>query len=917
MTNAFRSQGRLADIMAHSPAVAVAWADIRRERVLFVSDNAGRLGLDAEALLSGSLSLVERIHPEDAPRVRALTEQALALGRSELRLEYRLVTPDGRIVRVEELSRFECGSGCARLEGLLLDVSTREAHGYGARPQPERSQLAVVDDLSEFVGRFLADGTITFVNDAHCRFFGVPREFLLGQNLFALVPAPESTWLQDHLSTLTPQQPASRTRRVIPMPNGGERWVEWVERAFFDSEGKVQEYQSVGRDVTAEVTSRKELNEANTLLTAIVESVPTPVYIRDTEHRYRIMNPAYARFWGLEPSDCLGKTPHEFLPREAADIIVAGDQAVLSTLRPQEAEEPFYPNGEERILWSREVPLCDKDGKPWGICGVVMDITERQRMESELEDARQGLEVRVAERTRQLREANRRLSREIAERLAAEREQRLRQEQLRIILDNLPSHVYVRDAQGRYLLMNRQYERFWGLDSGSALGRTPYDVLPAKVAEKILADDELILSEGRPLTLDETFQRAGRLHTFLTCEVPLLDSQGRAYAVCGVCTDVSERKRMEAALGESERTLRGLIDAIGQSLVLLDPTGRLLAINKTCLGRMGYSEAEEVLGTCHFDHMTSEEAAQRRAMLERVLSSRRPCHERMHFRSALHKTSFYPFFDEAGQVSSVAIYSEDITHEVNLERQLRRAQRLEAVGTLASGIAHEFNNMLTLIMGFGEMALETSHEKSDCLLQVLRTAERGRDIVRQMLTFSRGDDQPRIPLDIGSTARECLDLLRATLPRDVRLESSLPERPLCVLANATQIHQLLINLVSNAADAMRGQDPTGGIIRVELAHCPEDKSRTDPSRLLPGEHARLSVSDTGPGMAADVLERIFDPFFTTKEPGKGTGLGLAVVHGIVQAMDGVIMAASKPGQGACFDILLPLATVGFSEPGQP
>ncbi|MFO7594735.1 MAG: ATP-binding protein, partial [Desulfocurvibacter africanus] len=176
---------------------------------------------------------------------------------------------------------------------------------------------------------------------------------------------------------------------------------------------------------------------------------------------------------------------------------------------------------------------------------------------------------------------------------------------------------------------------------------------------------------------------------------------------------------------------------------------------------------------------------------------------------------------------------------------------------------------------------------------------------------------PRIPLDIGTTARECLDLLRATLPRDVRLESSLPERPLCVLANATQIHQLLINLVSNAADAMHGQDSAGGIIRVELAHCPKDKSRTDPTRLLPGEHARLSVSDTGPGMAADVLERIFDPFFTTKEPGKGTGLGLAVVHGIVQAMDGVIMAASKPGQGACFDILLPLATVGFSEPGQP
>lgn len=907
--------------MARSPAVAVAWADTRRERALYISDNADRLGLDAKALLSGELSLAERIHPEDAPRVLARTEQALAQGGLELRLEYRLVAPDGRIVRVEELSRFEGDDGCTRLEGLLLDLGERESPAGEARRQPAqtgRSQLDVVDDLSELVGRFTADGTITFANEAHCRFFGVPREFLQGKNLFALMPEPHRIELQAHLGTLTPQQPVARTRRLIPMRDGGERWVEWVERAFFDSEGKALEYQSVGRDVTEEVTSREALREANALLTAIVGSVPTPVYLRDSEHRYRIVNPSYASFWGLEPSDCLGKTPHEFLPRKAADIIVAGDQAVLGTLSPQEAEEAFYPNGEERILWSREVPLCDKDGKPWGICGVVLDITGRRRMEAELEVARQCLEVRVAERTRQLREANRRLSHEIAERLAAERELRLRQEQLRTILDNLPSHVYVRDAKGRYLLMNRQYEVFWGLAQGSALGRTPRDVLPAEVADKILVDDEAILSEGRPLTIDEVFQRAGRLHTFLTCEVPLLDAQGRAYAVCGVSTDVSERKRMEAALRESERTLRGMIDAIGQSLALVDPSGKVLAVNMTCLRRRGLTKVEEMVGTDIFDHLSNEAGAQSRSRLKRVLTTRQPYHDRIHYGGAIYKLSFYPLLDESGQVSSVVVYAEDITHEISLERQLRRAQRLEAVGTLSSGIAHEFNNMLTLILGFGEMALETPAEASECLQQVLRTAERGRDIVRQMLTFSRGDDQPRAPLDLGATARECLNLLRATLPRDVRLESSLPEEPLYVSANATQIHQLLINLVSNAADALREQGSSGGTIRMELTCCADGKSQAGLPRLLPGEHARLSVTDNGPGMAAEVLERIFDPFFTTKEPGKGTGLGLAVVHGIVQTMEGAITVASKPGQGSCFDILLPLAIIADTpEPGRP
>ncbi len=899
-----RMNDLLARIVEHSPAVVLAWSDTRRERAVFASANASRLGLDAGALMAGRQSVASLIHPDDAPRVRAETELALASGRAELSLGYRLVSPNGGIVRVEEASRLMRGENGIGLEGLLLERDERLDGMREALCQSGLDFQAMVEDQTEFVSRLLPDGRLTFVNGAYCRGFGAARERLVGSSIFEFIPERDRERVREHLRGLTPERPVSTMRHREILPSGETRWLEWTDRAFFDSAGRIREYQSVGRDVTAEVTAQEALAKTNATLSAIIENMPTPIYLRDTEHRYRVLNPAYAEFWGLEPSDGLGRTPHEFLPPEAADKIVRGDLCVLRSLEPLEEEEAFYPGGQERILWSREVPLLGRDGTPWGICGVVLDITERRRVEAELDRTLWYLEERVADRTEQLREANRRLSREIEERKAAERELRRHQEQLRTIMDNLPSHVYVRDALGRFLLMNRQYERFWGLAEGSALGRTPREILPAEAAEKILADDTILLDQGQPLSLDETFIREGRLHTFMTREVPLLDEQGRIYAICGISTDVSERIRMEKALRESERTLRGLFNAIGQFVALLDTSGQVLAGNETCSRMLGLAE-DALAGACIFDHFHPEEAALRRDTLERVLATGRPCLVREYSGDTIYKTSCYPILDAAGQVSRVAVFAEDITHEVSLERQLRRAQRLEAVGTLASGIAHEFNNVLTLVTGFGELAQECPAETADCLRQVLATAARGRDIVRQMLTFSRGDDRPRAAMDIGTTVRECLGLLRASLPRSIRLEADLMEEPALVQANPTQIQQLLINLASNAADALSGQQPAGGTIRVELARMGPGKPDGAPAGLLPGEHVRLSVADTGPGMQPEVLERIFDPFFTTKEPGKGTGLGLAVVHGIVTAMGGAISVASSASQGARFELFLP------------
>ena len=234
------------------------------------------------------------------------------------------------------------------------------------------------------------------------------------------------------------------------------------------------------------------------------------------------------------------------------------------------------------------------------------------------------------------------------------------------------------------------------------------------------------------------------------------------------------------------------------------------------------------------------------------------------------------------------------------QAQLSQAQKLEAIGTLAGGIAHDFNNILAAILGFTEMAMDEIPEGALArhdLEQVLKGTHRAKDLVGQILAFSRRKDaQKRQPIAIGPIINEALKLLRAALPTTIELRQALCQESGAVLADSTQIHQVLMNLCTNAAHAMRRR---GGLLEVSLEEIDLD---TDTVKLYgdlsPGTYVRLTVKDTGHGMDSATLERIFDPYFTTKGVGEGSGLGLAVVHGIVKRHEGAIAVQSEPGKGA-------------------
>jgi signal transduction histidine kinase len=247
-----------------------------------------------------------------------------------------------------------------------------------------------------------------------------------------------------------------------------------------------------------------------------------------------------------------------------------------------------------------------------------------------------------------------------------------------------------------------------------------------------------------------------------------------------------------------------------------------------------------------------------------------------------------------------------ISERKRLEAQLRQAQKMEAIGTLAGGIAHDFNNILTAILGYTELALDDlapEHAAWRYLGEVRKAGVRAKTLVQQILTFSRRTEQPRRPVALALLIEEALALLRASLPSTIAIEAELAVAVGPVLAEPTQLHQVLLNLCANAAHAMRA---TGGCLGVRLAAVEVGAGPgAAPPELAPGAYACITVSDTGQGMAPEVLERIFEPFFTTKGPGEGTGMGLALVHGIVTNHGGAVQVASGVGQGTTFRVYLP------------
>ena len=392
--------------------------------------------------------------------------------------------------------------------------------------------------------------------------------------------------------------------------------------------------------------------------------------------------------------------------------------------------------------------------------------------------------------------------------------------------------------------------------------------------------------------------------------------------------EIQERKKAELAISESEKKSRNMIEKSRDGIILVDEKGSIIEWNSGQESIYGTRRAM-VVGKKIWDVQAQHEPKTKRndenynqlkQLWENFFeTSDNPFKNELHVSrierpdGKLRDIQQLYFSIDTDNGVMMACTTRDITDQLVMEKQLIQTQKMEAMGTLAGGIAHDFNNILGGIIGYTDLALRKADQDSSLkryLDQVLTASRRATDLVKQILTFSRSEGkEKKEPIQLSLIVKEALKLLRSTLPETIEIITAIEASDCLILADPTQFHQVIMNLCTNAAHAMKEK---GGIIEVKLTEeLIEDALYKE---LKPGPHLRLTVSDTGKGIKPEHLDKIFDPFFTTKKPGEGTGMGLSVVHGIVEGHKGHISVYSKEGEGTTFLILIPMAVDAIRQP---
>ncbi len=488
---------------------------------------------------------------------------------------------------------------------------------------------------------------------------------------------------------------------------------------------------------------------------------------------------------------------------------------------------------------------------------------------------------------------------------------------LQSLMDHAPFPMSLRDLEGRFQIVNRLGAELMGIAQADALGHTSAELFDAETAAAIDEQERVVRCEGRATTFEVPGRRPdGSVRDYLIAKYPVRDLDGQLLGVGGISVDITDRKDAQSRLREAEDRFRGAFDSAAVAMALVGLDGRWLQVNPALCELVGFSEGELLDATfqsiTHADDLDADLEFVRRMLageIQTYKTDKRYVHRLGHAIWVRLSVSLVRDADDAPAYFVSLI--QDIGQQRRAEEladQLRHSQKLDAIGRLAGGVAHDFNNMLTAIKGYSELLLDdlgADDPLRPSAEQIARAAEQASALPRQLLAFSRKQpSQPKV-VDVNEVVSAASDMLGHLLGDEIELSVTAGAQAASVLIDSGHIEQVLLNLTVNASEAM----PAGGAVTITTSNRRLDIPAAAALNVRAGPYVILEVNDQGEGMDPDTLARLFEPFFTTKTT--GSGLGLSTVYGIVRQCDGFVEVHSEPGKGANFEIWLPHAN------GQP
>ena len=760
---------------------------------------------------------------------------------------------------------------------LMQDITQRKAAEL-EKLENQKQLQTIADNIPALIAYVDADQRYRFVNKQHEAWLGLTREELIGLRVNEVLNKAGYEAIRLKLETALSGQ-ATFFEGLIHTQDG-PRLFHARYIPHFNDQGTVAGCYVFSEDITERTEFEADLAKSREQYELLAKNTADLVALSNVQAEFTYVSPSYYNQLGYSEEELLGHLITELVhPDDLPEILTIIAQRYETLDSSPVTIEYRMRHQDGRYLWfeTKGRIIFDDQNQPCGAMYNTRNITERRLAEQALKES---------------------------EALFSE------------FMKHLPALAFMKDPQGRYIFANEAFRQILGMDPEKRIGKSDDELYPEEIARNLRKNDLQVLETGRSLeALEATTDPLGGEHVHLSVKFPIQKGDG-SWLVAGVALDVTDQVKAEKELRDSEAKYRTIMESTAHSITISDvETGEFYEVNAGFAALSGYTR-EEAIGQSVFSLNLLAEPRERDEFIGTLQREGEVIGIAVHYRNksgVIIDTilSAKPIlYNERNCLVAVV---QDVTAlrkaeqaQVELRNQLQRAQKMEAVGTLAGGIAHDFNNILQAISGYLEIMrlTETSHPKFHTYMSEIEAlTKRAARLIRQLLTFSRKVEPELRPTDLNDVVLNTVAILEHTIPRMIAITTRLDPDLSLVEADQNQLEQVLVNLATNARDAM----PDGGELLIETAEMVMDEERMREHPMLGAErYVLLKVSDTGTGISEDILKDIFTPFFTTKALGQGTGLGLAMVYGIVREHGGQIMCDSHPGRGTVFSIYLPV-----------